>query len=97
MRESSELSSSDISNDIIIEDDLPASAALDTELHCTMPPGECERSISRLRYLNNYLRSTMTESQLNGLAHLYFIGIYQLTLTELFMKFTKASRRMHLR
>ena len=41
---------------------------------CTLPATsvECEGSISRLRYLkNNYLRSTMTESQLNGLAHLY--------------------------
>ena len=33
--ESSELSSSDLSNKIdLYEDDLPASAALDTELHC---------------------------------------------------------------
>ena len=32
---------------------------------------ECERSISRLRYLKNYLRSTMQEDRLNGLAMLY--------------------------
>ena len=32
---------------------------------------ECERSISHLRYLKNYLRSSMTEERLNGLAMLY--------------------------
>ena len=32
---------------------------------------ECERSISRLRYLKTNLRSTMLESRLNGLAMMY--------------------------
>lgn len=95
-------------------DDLPAPAALETELHCwrikwqgkihdaadlntpakalssidgdffpnieqllkivcTLPVTsvECERSISRLRHLKTYLRSTMQEEGLNGLAMLY--------------------------
>lgn len=95
------------------EDDLPAPASLDTELHCwsvkwhgceessslctpakvlkvidsdffpnieilfkiactlAVTSAECERSVSRLRYLKTYLRSTMTENRLNGLALLY--------------------------
>ena len=32
---------------------------------------ECERSISRLRYLKNFMRCTMLEERLNGLALLY--------------------------
>ena len=32
---------------------------------------ECERSLSRLRHLKTYLRSTMLEERLNGLAMLY--------------------------
>ncbi|KAL8588058.1 hypothetical protein ACOMHN_012096 [Nucella lapillus] len=40
------------------------------QLVCTLPitTSECERSISRLRTLKTYLRSTMGESRLNGLA-----------------------------
>ena len=40
---------------------------------CTLgvTSAECERSISRLRCLKTYLRSTMTEAQLNGLALLH--------------------------
>ena len=35
---------------------------------CTLSvtSAECERSVSRLRYLKTYLRSTMTEERLNG-------------------------------
>ena len=32
---------------------------------------ECERSVSRLQYLKTYLRSTMLEEYLNGLALMY--------------------------
>ena len=43
------------------------------EIACTLPvsSAECERSVSRLRYLKTYLRSTTTEDRLNGLAMLY--------------------------
>lgn len=37
---------------------------------CTLSV-ECERSVSRLRYLKTYLRNTVTEERLNGLAMLY--------------------------
>lgn len=39
-------------------------------LICTLPitTAECERSISRLRMLKTYLRSTIGEDRLNGLA-----------------------------
>ena len=40
---------------------------------CTLSvtSAECERSISRLRHLKTYLRSTMLEDRLNGLTLLY--------------------------
>ena len=40
------------------------------KIACTLAvtSAECERSVSRLRYLKTYLRSTMTERRLNGLA-----------------------------
>ena len=43
------------------------------KIACTLAvtSAECERSVSRLRYLKTYLRSTMTERRLNGLALLY--------------------------
>ena len=43
------------------------------KIACTLSvtSAECERSISRLRYLKTYLRSTMSEERLNGLALLY--------------------------
>ena len=43
------------------------------EIACTLPvtSAECERSVSRLRYLKTYLQSTTTEDRLNGLAMLY--------------------------
>lgn len=48
---------------------------LDTlfKIGCTLAvtSAECERSVSRLRYLKTYLRSTITEERLNGLALLY--------------------------
>lgn len=49
------------------------------KIACTLAvtSAECERSISRLRYLKTYLRSTMTKERLNGLALFC-------TLTEIF-------------
>ena len=40
---------------------------------CTLAvtSAECERSVRSLRCLKTYLRSTMTEARLNGLALLY--------------------------
>lgn len=40
---------------------------------CTLPitSVECERSISRLRCLKTYLRSSMSEERLNGLAMMH--------------------------
>lgn len=43
------------------------------KIACTLPVTsvECERSISRLRHHKTYLRSTMQEARLNGLAMMY--------------------------
>ena len=40
-------------------------------LHLCVTSAECERSISLLRYLKNFMRCTMLEEQLIGLALLY--------------------------
>ncbi len=43
------------------------------KIACTLPVTsvKCEHSISRLRHLKTYLRSTMQEASLNGLAMMY--------------------------
>ena len=96
--ESSELSSSDLSNIIdLYEDDLPASAALDTELHCwdvkwrgKIEEAKCNDSPSKA------MRETDTDFRLN-IYQLLLIActlpvtrIYQLTLTELLMNLHKS-------
>ena len=43
----------------------------------------CERSISCLRYLKNYLRGTMGEERLNGLALMHAHGDIALDLDEI--------------
>jgi lysozyme family protein len=50
----------------------PAISAM-LQIFATLPVTTAtgERSFSALKYLKNYLRSTMTEDRLNGLAHLY--------------------------
>ena len=64
-------------------------------ISCTLPvtSAECERSVSRLRYLKTYLRSTMTEDCLNGLAMMYIhrdISCDSKTVVE---KFARQHRR----
>ncbi len=66
---------------------------------CTLAvtSAECERSVTRLRCLKTYLRSTMTEARLNGLALLYthrHIPCCSKKVVEDFAQ--RNARRMHL-
>ena len=53
-----------------------------------------ERSFSALKYIKHYLRSTMGETRLNGLAHLYIIRDIVLKYDEVINKFGKENHRL---
>ena len=57
----------------IIDQDFYPNIKLLFKVACTLPitSVECERSISRLRCLQTYLCSSMSEERLNGLAMMY--------------------------
>lgn len=55
-----------------------------------------ERSFSALKYIKSYLRSTMSELRLNGLAHLYLNKDIDLNYDAVIDHFGKQSRRMKL-
>ena len=58
---------------------------------------ECERSISLLRGLKTYLRSTMTKERMNGLALLYIHRDVKIHRVDLINKFArKHPRRMEM-
>ena len=66
-------------------------------LVCTIPVTscECERSVSTLRRLKTYMRSTMGEERLSGLALLHINYTMELNLDEIINIFTqKHPRRM---
>lgn len=65
------------------------------QIICTLgvTSSECERSISRLRYLKTYLRSTMTEARLNGLALLYIHRDISCNATDVVDVFSKCHPR----
>nr|CAI5827323.1 unnamed protein product [Callosobruchus analis] len=53
-----------------------------------------ERSFSNLKFLKNYLRSSTSESRLNGLANLYISRDISVTPEEVFDKIAKLGRRI---
>ena len=53
-----------------------------------------ERSFSTLRFLKSYLRSTMGDDRLNGLAMLYIHRDIPITVEEVLDRFAKKSRRL---
>ena len=58
---------------------------------------QCERCISRLRIIKTYMRSTMTEERLNGLALLSIHRDIDLNMDDIINRFTrKNERRMSL-
>lgn len=62
---------------------------------CTLSvtSAECERSVSRLRYLKTYLRSTMREDRLNGLAMMYIHRDTSCDSKEVVEQFARQHRR----
>jgi hypothetical protein len=53
-----------------------------------------ERSFSSLKYLKNYLRSTMGDERLNGLAHMYINRDISLNYDRVIDEFGKENRRL---
>jgi len=53
-----------------------------------------ERSFSALKYIKNYLRSTMSDSRLNGLALLYVHRDIPLNYDSVIDYFAKGNRRL---
>jgi hypothetical protein len=53
-----------------------------------------ERSFSALKYLKNYLQSTMTEDRLNSLAHLYINRDIELEYGKVIEEFGTRNRRL---
>jgi hypothetical protein len=54
-----------------------------------------ERSFSALKYIKNYLRSTMGETRLNGLAHLYINRDIELNYEAVIDDFGRKNRRLN--
>jgi hypothetical protein len=61
-------------------------------LHVTTATGG--KSFSALNYLKNYLRSTMIEDRLNGLAHLYINRDTELAYGKVIEEFETHNRRL---
>ena len=53
-----------------------------------------ERSFSNLKYMKNYLRSTMNEPRLNGLAHIYINHDIALDYESVIDDFGRQNRRL---
>ena len=74
--------------------------SIQTLLHifATLPvtTSTTERSFSALKYIKkNYLRSTMNENRLNGLAHLYINRDIELDYADVIDEFSKTNRRLN--
>ena len=54
---------------------------------------QCERSISRLRIIKTYMRSTMTEERLSGLALLSIHHDIDLTMDDIISRFARKNER----
>ncbi|KAK5649293.1 hypothetical protein RI129_000322 [Pyrocoelia pectoralis] len=69
------------------------------QIMATLPVTTCsaERSFSTLRYLKTYLRSTTSETRLNGLAMLYVHKDISVSVEEVFAEMAKKSRRTNIK
>ena len=63
----------------------------------TLPVTTCtvERSFSALKYLKNYLRTTMTEDRLTGLALLYIHRDIPIDIDDIINRFGNSNRRLN--
>ena len=66
------------------------------KIFATLPVTTCvsERSFSSLRLLKTYLRSTMTQTRLNGLALLYIHRDIKVSMTEVIQELCKKKRKL---
>ena len=66
------------------------------QILCTLPvtTAEAERSFSYLRILKSYLRNTMTEDRLNGLALLYIHRDIPVEVDEVLDEMAQKTRRL---
>jgi len=66
------------------------------QIYTTLPvtTATSERSFSALKYINNYLHSTMSDNRLNGLALLYVHRDSPLNYDTVINDFAKNSRRL---
>ena len=53
-----------------------------------------ERPFSALKYIENYLRSTMTQDRLNDLAHMYINRDVELNYDDVIDEFSRVNRRL---
>jgi len=68
-------------------------------IFCCLPvtTASGERTFSALKYIKSYLRSTMTEDRLNGLAHMFINKDIRLDYERVIDIFSKSNRRLKLR
>ena len=74
---------------------LPTIHAL-LQILATLPVTTCtaERSLSTLKYVKNYLRTTMTEDRLTGLALLYIHKDLEIDVNDVINRFAVKNRRL---
>lgn len=81
-----------------VADDLGTCPALSIllRIYATLPVTTAtgERSFSSLKYIKSYLRSTMSEERLNGLAHLYINRDIRLQYDAVIDEFSRSNRRL---
>ena len=72
------------------------SIAILLQIYATFPVATAtnERSFSALKYIKNYLRSTMSETSLNGLVSSYVHRDVQLNYDDVIREFCKKHRRL---
>ena len=75
---------------------LPSIHAL-LQILATFPVTTCtaERSFSALKYLKNYLRTTMTEDRLTGLALMYVHRDVPIDIDDIIKRFANDNRRLN--
>ena len=73
--------------------------SIQTLLHifATLPvtTSTTERSFNALKYIKSYLRFTMNENRLNGLAHLYINRDIELDFADVIDEFSKTNCRLN--
>ena len=77
--------------------DLYSSLAVLIQILATLPVTTAtnKRSFSAIKYLKKYLRNTMKEVRLNGLALLYVYRDFSLDFEQIIAEFSRKNRRLN--